>query len=125
MAQKLIIDENSRDNALWNAITQHNITSQQWSLDIIRIGDPNAPPLGTKDPQVLAWAIANNRIVVTLDCNTLIDEHDSVVTNGTTTPGLLIVRRNSKYLDIVDSLAAVSHCLDPAEMQSQSRYIPL
>ena len=71
MPLELLLDENLRDRGLWAAITQHNAKR---GLDVVRVGDADGPPLGILDPELIAWAAANGRILVGLDKSTLVSK---------------------------------------------------
>ncbi|HZW30916.1 MAG TPA: hypothetical protein VFF52_09435 [Isosphaeraceae bacterium] len=72
MSLPFLIDEDTRDDALWDAI---------------RVGDEGAPGLETLDPDVLGWSVQTGRIIVSRDASTLIAEHDERVARGTWTTG--------------------------------------
>ena len=41
------------------------------AIDALRIGDSGAPPTGTKDPDLLRWAVAEQRAVITYNRKTM------------------------------------------------------
>lgn len=45
MPLKLLLDENLRDNALWQAIVRHNSKTVD-VLDVVRVGDRDGPKMG-------------------------------------------------------------------------------
>ena len=102
MPLSLLIDEDTRDGALWDAIQRHNASAPDWAIDAIRVGDDGAPATGTLDPGVIDWAAKAGRIIVSRDVNTLIAEHDQYVAGGNSTPGLLIVRRGFSIPEVVE-----------------------
>jgi hypothetical protein len=56
---RFLVDENlSLDIA--PAVRRHNP-----SIDILHVGDPGAPPLKTRDPDILAFCARERRILVT------------------------------------------------------------
>jgi hypothetical protein len=124
MPLPFLIDEDTRDGALWDAIQRYNITAPDWAIDAIRIGDEGAPGLGTLDPVVLAWSVEAGRIIVSRDVTTLIAEHDEMVTRGTWTPGLLIVRKGFSIPEVVEYLSLVSHVGRADEFSCKWDYIP-
>jgi predicted nuclease of predicted toxin-antitoxin system len=40
-------------------------------IDVLRVGDAGAPPLGTKDPDLLVWCDQAQRLLVTNDRTTM------------------------------------------------------
>src|SRR5437868_13813413 len=69
MALRFFLDEQLR-GPLWHAIQQHNAAGA-YVLDVLRVGDPPAPPLGTADPDLILWGEANGRVLVTNDRRTM------------------------------------------------------
>src|SRR4051794_37277699 len=65
MALCFLLDEHLR-GTLWQAMGQHNARGGD-VLDVLRVGDPPAPPLGTADPDLLLWCEANGRVLVSED----------------------------------------------------------
>jgi len=124
MPLPFLIDEDTRDAALWDAIQRFNVTSPDWAIDAIRVGDEGAPGLGTLDPDVLDWSVKAGRIIVSRDASTLIAEHDEMVARGTWTPGLLIVRRGFSIPEVVEYLSLVSHVGRPDEFSCKRDFIP-
>ncbi len=102
MPLSLLIDEDTRDRTLWDAIQSHNAKEPDWSIPALRVGDEGASSLGTQDPKVLEWAIKAGRIIVSRDVSTLIEEHEEYVAGGGWTPGLLIVRKGFSIPEIVE-----------------------
>lgn len=120
-----LFDEDTRDNSLLNAVDHHNADNPAEFLDVMRVGDSDAPPLSTPDAELVQWAAKSNRIIVSKDKNTLIDEHKRYVDLGNQTPGLLIVLPHATIPAIIDSLALVAHYSEPEDWQNQCRFIPL
>jgi hypothetical protein len=55
MPLSLLIDEDTRDGGLWNAILRHNASVPEWAIDAIRVGDDDAPLLGTGPSTPRYW----------------------------------------------------------------------
>lgn len=125
MPLALLIDEDTRSGALWDAIERHNAENPEEPIDAIRVGDPGAPALGTLDPEVIAWAARAGRIVVSRDANTLIAEHVDFVDRGFETPGVLIVRKGHSIPELVEYLVLICNVGRPEEFACRSLFIPL
>ena len=65
MALRYVLDENLR-GPLWGLISRHNQKGNN-PIDVVRVGDSNAMPLGTKDPELLRWAEEEGRILISHD----------------------------------------------------------
>ncbi|MBI1901957.1 MAG: hypothetical protein HYS13_12710 [Planctomycetia bacterium] len=124
MPLSFLIDEDTRDERIWRAIEQHNLQHPSEAIDVIRVGDAGAPPFGMKDPDLVMWSIAANRIILSHDKNTLIRWHDEIVRSGSPTPGLIIVRRGVTIPEFVDWLALIAHLCEREEFESQCRFLP-
>jgi hypothetical protein len=124
MPLRFLIDEDTRAESLWHAITQHNATSQDEGIDALRVGDPDGPDLGMLDPDLLKRSVASGRIIVSQDRNTLIHHHQVLIDGGQPTPGLLIIRRGAKIQDIVEFLALASHYSEAQEWAGTHHFIP-
>jgi hypothetical protein len=125
MPVPMILDENARDHRLWHAIQSHNLNQTDLPLDIVRVGDPGCPRLGTSDADLMTYSIQSSRSIVTLDANTLIGHHQEIVKSGVVTPGLFIISRNQAYNVIVFDLAIAANLLRNYEYQNTCKYIPL
>ncbi|MCA1992475.1 MAG: DUF5615 family PIN-like protein [Coleofasciculus sp. S288] len=68
MKVRFLIDENLSPR-LKTAVLRLNPI-----IDILRVGDPKAPPLGTLDPDILSYLELSQRILVT-DNRTSMPEH--------------------------------------------------
>lgn len=71
MSLRFVIDECSVANELRMAIAQSS-AAYNVSVDIVWVGDDDAPDGGTLDPELLEWAYENDRAIVTNDRNTLV-----------------------------------------------------
>ncbi|MBV8577472.1 MAG: hypothetical protein JOZ58_20830, partial [Acetobacteraceae bacterium] len=102
----------------------HNDAKPDWAIDALRVGDEEAPQLGTLDPEVLDWAVKAGRIIVSRDVTTLIAEHDEFVARGGWTPGLLIVKKGYSIPEVVEYLSLVCHVADADDFSCRCSYIP-
>src|SRR5215210_4348577 len=125
MPLSLLIDEDTRDGALWDAIQRHNAKEPELAIVAIRVGDEGAPKLGTLDPDMLDWAVKTGRVIVSRDVSTLIEEHDRYVARGGWTPGLLIVKKGFSIPALVEYLALACNLADEDEFACRCSYIPI
>ena len=76
---------------------QHWLANAVWlldeTIDIRYVGGDDAPPKGTKDPELLRWAETNGFTVVTKDKTTMPDHADVYISQGGKTWGLKEVCR--------------------------------
>jgi hypothetical protein len=117
-----LIDENLRGAlaiALMRRATRYGLR-----LDLTQVGDAAAPPLGTLDPELLIWAEANERILVSRDRGTM-GEHLAIhLADGRHSPGVFILRNDS--LDsILEFLILAAFASDATDWVDQLTYIPV
>jgi len=122
MALAYLLDENQR-GILWRALQRHNARAPD-PLDITRVGDPPDLRLGSNDQEVLFWAEANERILVSRDQKTLLAHLTDHLAAGRHSPGVFVLRRRARIRDIVDFLAEASHSSEPSEWRDRIEYIP-
>src|SRR5260370_48500 len=102
MSLAFVLDEHLR-GPLWRAIQRHNARSAG-HIDAVRVGDPDAPALGSNDPEILLWAEHAGRILVTFDTRTMSGHLAEHLHEGHHSPGIFMVRPASHLPDIVEVL---------------------
>ncbi len=123
MSLKLLLDENLRHDSIWSAIVNRNAISGS-SLDIVRVGDEGMPALSTEDDALLAWAAANDRILVSLDEKSLPVEMKRRRETAQRSPGVILLRKDLTAAQIVDLLELVIHATEPEEWADTCRWLP-
>ncbi|MGH7168887.1 MAG: hypothetical protein ACRELG_01230 [Gemmataceae bacterium] len=124
MPLRFVLDEHLRGGGLWQAIQQHNASGNS-PLDVVRVGDPVDLPLGTPDPDLVLWAERENRIVVTLDYQTMPGHFVDHLRSGRMSPGLLLILPHRSIPDLIASLFIIAYCGDAIDFQDLINYIPL
>src|SRR5436853_436652 len=94
MPLRFVLDEHLRGGGLWHAIQRHNAAGLSL-IDALRVGDVPDLPLGASDTDLLQWAEANSRIVLTRDANTLPDTLKSHLQAGYASPGIVLLRKKT------------------------------
>src|SRR5262245_59681058 len=75
-------------------------------IDLVRTQD--ALPEGTPDPQVLTWAAAENRILITHDRNTMVGFAYQRVAGGEPMPGLIATTNEQSIGSAIDDILVVA-----------------
>jgi Domain of unknown function (DUF5615) len=122
MPLRYVLDEHLRQRLL-RAIEAHNAAGIN-PIDVVQVGDPPDLPLGTQDPDLLLWAERNGRIVITRDVNTLPGHLASHLRAGHHSPGVFVIREQSRVRDIVFTLSLIAHAGDAAVYADAIEYIP-
>src|SRR5215203_3445891 len=89
---KLLLDENLRSGALWKAI-QERQRAPYATADIVRVGDPAGPPLGSSDEFIIAWAASQGRVVISQDQRTLERAVAALIDSGGASSGVGLFRK--------------------------------
>ena len=99
-----LIDENV-DDALRKGLHLHYPDIVAW-----RIGDPDAPPFGTLDPDILVW------------CEEHMRDH---LEAGRHVPGMFTINANMSIGDTIEQLAIIAGASSPDEYADQMNYLPI
>ncbi len=92
-------------------------------LDIVRVQDTNM--VASPDPQLLEWAAANDRILLTHDVKTLAGFAYDRVRDGLPMPGIIEVKISQSMGATVDEIVLLIEASTPQEFENQVRFIPL
>ena len=93
-------------------------------LDLVRVQD--ALPEGTSDPEVLAWAAAERRILVTNDRSTMVGFAQQRTQAGEPVAGLIAITGDQSIGGAIEDISLIVECLSPEEASEQLViYLPL
>jgi hypothetical protein len=93
------------------------------ALDLVRAVDVG---LGrTPDPDVLEWAAAEKRVVLTRDVNTMVGHAWDRVRAGRPMPGVIAVTGGCGVGRAVDDILLVANCYPEEQIRDQVVFIPL
>lgn len=86
-------------------------------IDLVRIQD--VLPEDTPDPEVLAWAAAENRILITNDRNTMIGFAYERVVAGEPVPGLIATTNEQSIGSAIDDILLTAEYMPEEEIRNQ------
>jgi len=114
---KLLSDENFNGDIL------RGLYRQRPDLDAVRVQDVglNARP----DPDILAWAAAEGRILLTHDRDTMLYWAYERVSAGQAMPGVFLVSDQMPMGQAIDEILLAVDCLTPDECKDFVRFFPL
>ena len=93
-------------------------------IDLVRAVE--ALPDGTPDPEVLTWAAANHRVLITNDRNTMVGFAHQRVADGEPMPGLIVTSRGQSLGEAIDDILVIAELMSEEEIQQQVVvYLPL
>jgi predicted nuclease of predicted toxin-antitoxin system len=87
------------------------------AMDLVRAQD--ALPEGTPDLEVLAWAAAENRILITNDRNTMVGFAYERVAAGEPVPGLIVTTTVQSIGSAIDDILLVAKYMPEEEIRDQ------
>ena len=93
------------------------------ALDLVRVQDVGL--MHTPDPDILAWAAAEGRILLTHDRNTMTGFAMMRVSASQSMPGLFVVDRQSSFGQSLNDLEALASASEMDEWRDQIIFVPL
>ncbi len=93
------------------------------SLDLVRVQDVGL--MHTPDPDVLAWAATDGRIVLSRDRNTMTGFASGRVNAGDPMPGLFVVDQQAPLGRVLNDLEAMAVASQMDEWRDQIVIVPL
>ncbi|NJN99196.1 MAG: DUF5615 family PIN-like protein [Anaerolineales bacterium] len=94
-------------------------------MDILIVGQPNAPAKGTSDPDLLQWIEQAGYILVTNNRRTMPAHLQAHFEAGGHIPGILLLRRGVPLGPVIESLFLLWEIVAADEFQDQIIFIPL
>ena len=86
-------------------------------IDLVRVQD--ALPEGTPDPEILAWAAAENRVLITNDRNTMVGFAHQRVAAGDPMPGLIATTNEQSIGAAIDDILLLAEYMPEEEIRDQ------
>lgn len=87
------------------------------SLDVL--------PEGTPDPEVLGWAAAENRVLISNDRATMIGFANRRVAAGEPLPGLIVASKKQAIGRAIEDILIIAECMSEDEIRDQVVFLPL
>lgn len=117
MRFRFLADENF-DNRILAGLRR-----RQPAVEILRVQD--AGLIGAGDPEVLAWAAQENRILLTHDAATVPDYAYERIGSGSAMPGVIEVPFQMPIGQAIEELLLVIEASQPEDWDKQVLYLPL
>jgi hypothetical protein len=87
------------------------------TIDSVRVQD--ALPEGTPDPEVLAWAAREGRVLITNDRGTMISFAYERVCKGEFVPGLIATTNEQSIGSAIDDILLIAECMSEEEIRDR------
>ncbi|AOW98764.1 MULTISPECIES: DUF5615 family PIN-like protein [Moorena] len=94
-------------------------------LKVWAIGDPNTPPKGTSDPDILRWCEDNGFILVTNNRKTMPVHLKDHLAAGLHVPGIFIINEDMSMGQIMEELIIIAEASIEDEYKDQISFMPL
>lgn len=114
---RLVADEN------FNGDIVRGLLLREPDLDLVRVQIIGLA--GAEDPDILAWAAENNRIILTHDRATMPDCAYQPVAAGEAMPGVFIVNDRFSVAQAIQEILLLVACSEQAEWSGRAVYLPL
>jgi hypothetical protein len=93
-------------------------------IDLVRAQD--ALPEGTPDLAVLAWAAAENRVLITNDRNTMVGFAYRRITVNEPVPGLIVTTNDQSVGSAIEDILLIAECMPEEEIREKVvEFLPL
>ncbi len=113
----LLADENLNGDIV------RGLLRRQPELNLIRIQDIELA--GANDPQVLAWAAEDGRIIMTHDRATLPHYAFHRVVSSERMPGVFVLNDRMPVAQAIEELLLIDACSEPSDWDDRVLYLPL
>ncbi len=118
MQVRFLLDENLHPG-LKQAVKQKDP-----NIDVLRVGDKDAPPFSTQDPDLIAWCSQERRLLVTNDRKTMPGHLNAYRGAGRHHWGVLWVRPNASIGELASNLYLVWMASKADDWRDQEGWIP-
>jgi hypothetical protein len=86
-------------------------------IDLLRVQD--VLPEGTEDPEILSWAGAENRVLITNDRNTMVGFVYQRVAAGQPLPGVIVTTNEQSIGSAIDDILLIAEYMPEEEIRNQ------
>ena len=114
---RLLADEN------FNGKVVHGLRVRDRGVDLVRAQDVGL--MGAPDPDVLAWAAREARVLLTHDVRTMERFAYERVGRGEPMPGVFLIGRRMPIARAIEEILVVAIASREGEWEGQVRHLPL
>ncbi len=114
---RFVADEN------FNGAVVRGLLRRRSTLDLVRVQDSDLS--GISDPDLLAWAAREQRVVLTHDVTTLRQFAEDRICAGLPMPGVFEVGEHLSIREAIEDLVLIAECSQEGEWEGQVRFLPL
>ena len=117
--RRFLIDENISPQY------RTQLLNHEPSLTVLVIGDEDAPPKSTPDPEILEWCEQHQFILITNNRESMPQHLSDHLSAGHHVPGIFTINLEVPMGKIIEELLLIAGASDADEYIDQITYIPL
>ncbi len=114
---RLLADENFNDDIV------RGLLLREPALDILRVQEIGLA--GAEDPDILAWAAENNRIILTYDRASMSDYAYERVAQGQAMVGVFILNDRFPVGKAIEEILLLAACTEQEEWNGRAVHVPI
>jgi len=118
-SRRYLIDENT------TPALADQLRRRQPDLQVFSVGDEDAPPKGTLDPEILLWIEKHKFTLVTRNRKSMPEHLRDHLASGHHMLGILTLRPQTSLGEIIEDLLLIWELADEDEYQDQIVHVPL
>ena len=115
---RFLIDEDT------SHIIRDGLQQRHPEVEVRVIGGEGAPPIGTKDEEILEFLEREAYVLVSSNRSTMPVHLQAYLQKGGHIPGILLLRPGFSYRQIIDTLELIWFASTPEDLQNQLTHIP-
>ena len=119
MKPRFLLDEHI------NRAIQRQLCRLDSQIEVLAIGDPEAPPSGTLDPEILVWLESHGYLLVTANRSTMPGHFVAHLEMGHHIPGIVWLRPGTRLGRIIEELYLIWVASTATEYQDALLFMPL
>jgi hypothetical protein len=100
------------------------LRTEATTADVLRVGDPGAPPAGTKDPALLMAAESLGRVFISMDRRTMPGHLIAHFQNGHHTAGVILLRNGFPLERYIREIVSQATTFTPDTWTDRTIYLP-
>ena len=108
-----------------NRAIQRQLRRMDRSIEVLAIGEADAPPAGTSDPDLLVWLEKEGYLLVTENRSTMPVHLADHYEMGRHVSGVLWIRPGTGLGQIIEELYLIWHASTADEYRDRALFIPL
>ncbi|NET60365.1 MAG: hypothetical protein F6K47_30745 [Symploca sp. SIO2E6] len=119
MPTKYLLDENMP------SLYREQLLRYREDLIVLMVGDQDALPKGTLDPEILCWCEENDFLLVTNNRKSMPVHLVDHLAEGRHVPAIFVLRRPVDVGRVIEDLILIAEAADENEYQDRITYLPL